>query len=42
MAERVLITGARAAAALDIARSLRAAGFEPSQIEDLRSRGIVA
>jgi len=29
MAERVLITGARAAAALDIARSLRAAGFEP-------------
>lgn len=29
MAERVLITGARAVAALDIARSLRAAGFEP-------------
>ncbi|GAA0619764.1 ATP-grasp domain-containing protein [Brevundimonas kwangchunensis] len=29
MAERVLITGARAAAALDLARSLRAAGFEP-------------
>lgn len=29
MAERVLITGARAAAALDMARSLRAAGFEP-------------
>ena len=29
MAERVLITGARAVAALDIARSLRAAGYEP-------------
>lgn len=29
MAERVLITGARAAAALDMARSLRAAGYEP-------------
>ena len=29
MAERVLITGARAVAALDMARSLRAAGFEP-------------
>ena len=29
MAERVLITGARAVAALDIARSLRAAGHEP-------------
>lgn len=29
MAERVLVTGARAVAALDIARSLRAAGFEP-------------
>ncbi|GAA0655788.1 hypothetical protein [Brevundimonas lenta] len=29
MAERVLVTGARAAAALDIARSLRAAGYEP-------------
>ena len=29
MAERVLITGARAVAALDVARSLRAAGFEP-------------
>ena len=29
MAERVLVTGARAAAALDIARALRAAGFEP-------------
>lgn len=29
MAERVLVTGARAAAALDLARSLRAAGFEP-------------
>jgi hypothetical protein len=29
MAERVLITGARAAAALDMARSLRVAGFEP-------------
>ena len=29
MAERVLITGARAVAALDIARSLRAAGWEP-------------
>lgn len=29
MPERVLITGARAAAALDMARSLRAAGFEP-------------
>jgi hypothetical protein len=29
MTERVLVTGARAAAALDIARSLRAAGFEP-------------
>ena len=29
MAERVLITGARAVAALDIARSLRAAGLEP-------------
>lgn len=29
MAERVLVTGARAAAALDIARSLRAAGFQP-------------
>ncbi|MGZ9099640.1 MAG: hypothetical protein ACXW3O_08055, partial [Brevundimonas sp.] len=28
MAERILITGARAAAALDIARSLRAAGYE--------------
>ena len=29
MAERVLITGARAVAALDIARGLRAAGLEP-------------
>ncbi len=29
MAERVLITGARSVAALDIARSLRAAGYEP-------------
>ena len=29
MAERVLITGARAVAALDMARSLRAAGYEP-------------
>ena len=29
MAERVLITGARAVAALDIARSLRAAGYDP-------------
>lgn len=29
MADRVLITGARALPALDIARSLRAAGFEP-------------
>lgn len=29
MAERVLITGARAVAALDIARGLRAAGYEP-------------
>lgn len=29
MTERVLITGARAVAALDIARSLRAAGLEP-------------
>lgn len=29
MAERVLITGARAVAALDLARSLRAAGYEP-------------
>lgn len=29
MAERVLVTGARAVAALDIARSLRAAGFAP-------------
>ncbi len=29
MAERILITGARAVAALDIARSLRAAGYEP-------------
>ena len=29
MVERVLITGARAVAALDIARSLRTAGFEP-------------
>lgn len=29
MAERVLVTGARAVAALDIARSLRAAGYEP-------------
>jgi hypothetical protein len=29
MAERVLVTGARAPAALDIARSLRAAGLEP-------------
>lgn len=29
MAERVLVTGARSAAALDIARSLRAAGLEP-------------
>lgn len=29
MAERVLITGARAVAALDFARSLRAAGYEP-------------
>lgn len=29
MAERILITGARSVAALDIARSLRAASFEP-------------
>lgn len=29
MAERILITGARAVAALDMARSLRAAGYEP-------------
>ena len=29
MAERVLITGARSVAALDIARGLRAAGYEP-------------
>jgi len=29
MAERVLVTGARSVAALDIARSLRAAGYEP-------------
>lgn len=29
MAERVLVTGARAVAALDIARSLRAAGYAP-------------
>ncbi len=29
MAERVLITGARSVAALDMARSLRAAGYEP-------------
>lgn len=29
MADRVLITGARAVAALDLARALRAAGFEP-------------
>lgn len=29
MVERVLITGARAVAALDMARSLRAAGYEP-------------
>lgn len=29
MAERVLVTGARAVAALDLARSLRAAGYEP-------------
>lgn len=29
MAERVLITGARSVAALDIARSLRATGYEP-------------
>jgi hypothetical protein len=29
MAERVLITGARAVAALDMARSLRTAGYEP-------------
>lgn len=29
MVERILITGARAVAAVDIARSLRAAGYEP-------------
>jgi hypothetical protein len=29
MAERVLVTGARAVSALDLARGLRAAGFEP-------------
>lgn len=33
MAERVLITGARAAAALDMARSLRAAGYEPHLVD---------
>lgn len=38
MAERVLVTGARAAAALDIARSLRAAGFEPHLADSSSAR----
>jgi hypothetical protein len=38
MAERVLVTGARAVAALDIARSLRAAGFEPHLADCARAR----
>lgn len=38
MAERILITGARSVAALDIARSLRAAGFEPHLADGVPAR----